>query len=196
MILKLLSQSILYNVKHLFQESEALFELLGVKESDRILQIGCSSAYYTKTLAHIAKDGAVYVIDDCGEALARVIAESGNGHNIVTICCSPDAMLLPRLTFDKVFCLNGLPPLSNVERAVVLWCELLKSRGKFFLRATRHLNPRAVQTFSRDSLYHVGTMKGVDVFVKDWEQPSDDTDQPAEVYSCFLLPDALFEPAR
>ena len=196
MSLKLLSQSILFNVKHLFLESEELFDLLGVKESDRILQIGCSSGYYTRALARIAKDGTVYVIDDCSKALARVIAESDNGHNIVTICCSPDALLLPRLTFDKVFCLNGLPPLSNPERAVVLWCELLKSRGKFFLRATRHLKPRAVQAFSKDSLYHVGTMKGVDVFVKDWEQPPDETDQPAEVYSCFLLPDALFEPAR
>jgi hypothetical protein len=49
--------------------------------------------------------------------------------------------------------------------------------------------------FSKDTLYHVGTMKGVDVFVKDWEQPPDETDQPAEVYSGLLFPDALFEPA-
>ena len=195
MSLKLLSQSILFSVKHLFLESEELFDLLGVKESDRILQIGCSSGYYTRALARIAQDGTVYVIDTCNKALARVIAESDNGHNIVTICCSPDALLLPRLTFDKIFCLNGLPPTSNVERAVVRWCELLKSRGKFFLRATRNLEPRALQMFSKDTLYHVGTMKGVDVFVKDWEQPPDETDQPAEVYSGFLFPDALFEPA-
>ena len=195
MSLKLLSQSILFNVKHLFLESEELFALLGVKESDRILQIGCSSGCYTRALARLAKDGKVYVIDECNKALSRVTAESDNGHNILTICCSPDALLLPRLTFDKVFCLNGMPPLSNVERAVVLWCDLLKSRGKFFLRATSHLKPHAVQAFSKDSLYHMGTMKGLDVFVKDWEQPSDDTDQPAEVYSCLLLPDALIEPA-
>ena len=195
MSLKLLSQSILFNARCLFLESENLFELLGVKETDRILQIGCSSGCYTRALARLAKDGKVYVIDECNKALSRVTAESDNGHNIVTICCSPDALLLPRLTFDKIFCLNGLPPTSNVERAVVRWCELLKSRGKFFLRATRNLEPRALQMFSKDTLYHVGTMKGVDVFVKDWEQPPDETDQPAEVYSGFLLPDALFEPA-
>ena len=196
MLLKHFSQSILFNVRHIFLESEELFEMLGVRETDRILQIGCSSGDCTRALARIAKDGTVYVIDDCDKALARVIANSGNGHNIVTICCSPDSLLLPRLTFDKVVCLNGLPPLSDVKRAVVLWCDLLKSRGKFFLSATRHLEPRAVQTFSEDSLYHVGRMKGVDVFVKDWEQPPDDTGQFAEVYSGVLIPDALFEPAR
>jgi protein-L-isoaspartate O-methyltransferase len=195
MSLKLISQSILFNIKHLFLESEELFELLGVRDTDRILQIGCSSGCYTRALAHLARDGTVYVIDECSRALTRVTAESDNGHNVVTICCRPDALLLPRLSFDKIFCLNGLPSISNVERAVVLWCDLLKSRGKFFL-ANGHLKPHAVQNISGDSLYHVGTMKGVDVFVKDWQQPPDEIDQPAEVYSGFLLPDALFEPAR
>jgi ubiquinone/menaquinone biosynthesis C-methylase UbiE len=196
MLFKHVASKICCAAGQIFENPEAFLTMLGVKETDRILQIGCSSGYYTRALARIAQDGTVYVIDPCSKALARVTAESDNGHNIVTICCSPDALLLPRLTFDKVFCLNGLPPLSNPERAVNLWCELLKSRGKFFLRANSHLKPRAVQAFSKDSLYHVGTMKGVDVFVKDWEQPPDETDQPAEVYSCFLLPDALFEPAR
>jgi ubiquinone/menaquinone biosynthesis C-methylase UbiE len=196
MLLKHIASKIYSSAGQIFENPEELLTMLGVRETDRILQIGCCSGYYTTALARIAQDGKVYVIDDCSKALARVTANCGNGHNIVTICCSPDALLLPRLTFDKVVCLNDLPPISDVKRAVTLWCELLKSRGKFFLRATSHLKPNAVQTFSEDSLYHVGRMKGVDVFVKDWEQPPDDTDQPAEVYSCFLLPDALFEPAR
>ena len=71
MSLKLLSQTILFNARCLFLESENLFELLGVKETDRILQIGCSSGYYTRALARIAQDGTVYVIDPCSKALAR-----------------------------------------------------------------------------------------------------------------------------
>jgi len=195
MLFKHIASKIYCSAGQIFENPEEFLTRLGVREADRILLIGCSSVYYVRALAHIAQDGTLYVVDSCSKDLARVTAESDNGHNILTICCSPDALLLPRLTFDKVFCLNGMPPLSNVERAVVLWCDLLKSRGKFFLRATSHLKPHAVQAFSKDSLYHMGTMKGLDVFVKDWEQPSDDTDQPAEVYSCLLLPDALIEPA-
>ena len=192
MSLNMLSINMLNNFTVRFHNPEHLLSVLGVEEDDWVLEIGCCTGYYTIPLAQLARDGRIYAVDTCDKALSCLNKKCSNGHNIETICCSPDALTLPRLSLDKIFCLNSLPQLDDLERAIVLWCGFLKSRGKFFLRANRHLTPHDVEAISNDSLCPSGRIRGVNVFIKDGEYHTDDTDQPIELYSSLLLPDMLY----
>jgi ubiquinone/menaquinone biosynthesis C-methylase UbiE len=191
MSLNFLSIKMLNNFNLRFHNPAHLLSVMGVKEDDWVLEIGCCTGYYTIPLAQLARGGRIYAVDTCDKALSSLNKNCSNGHNIKTICCSPDALQLPRLSLDKIFCLNGLPQLSDLERGIALWCGFLKSRGKFFLRANRFLTPHDVEAISKDSLYPSGRIKGVNVFIKDGEDDTDDTEQPIELY-CSLLPDMLF----
>ena len=139
--------------------------MLGGKETDYILQIGCSSGYYTIPLARIAKEGKIYAIGSCAETLARVKTRCRNNCHIEAICCSPDAFVLPRSSIDKVFCFNVLHKLSNIKQAVSLWVEFLKDGGKFFCTSHK-IAPQTIQQLSNGKLHPLGTLKGMTVFVK------------------------------
>jgi ubiquinone/menaquinone biosynthesis C-methylase UbiE len=165
MSLRLFSQSILYHAKHLFHDPEEFLTMLGVKASDHILQIGCSSGYYTKPLARIAKKGKVYAIGSCAKTLARVKTRCRNDCHIETICCSPDAFVLPRSSLDKVFCFNGLHKLSNIKQSLSLWTEFLKDGGKLFC-PNHKISPQAIRELTNGKLNSLGTLQGMGVFIK------------------------------
>ena len=106
--MKLLIVRLVYWLKGLFDSPVELFQALGVRSSDRILEIGCAIGYQTLPFARIASNGRVYAVDIWEEGLAFLRRTTRSIENIEIICQSGEAVDLPPSSLDKVVCFNTL----------------------------------------------------------------------------------------
>jgi len=163
MSLKLLLVRALYRLRSLREDPVKLFQELGVRSTDQILEIGCAIGYHTLALAELAREGKVYAVDIWEEGLRFLQSRLKPGQNVRLICRSAEELELPRGSLDKIFCFDTLHELPHPKKAVQRWADLLKEDGKFYFKDPK-ITPEQVERFSDGRLSKVDLKRGITVF--------------------------------
>lgn len=164
MSLKLMVMRTLYGLKGYFENPLELFKALGVKNNDRILEIGCAIGYHTNPLARIASKGKVYAVDIWEEGLSYI--KRMNLSNVEIICASGESVDMPPSSLDKIVCFDTLHEVPDPARTIEIWTQFLKKGGNLLYRDPE-ISHESIHVFSKDNLHYVDTLEGVSVFVRE-----------------------------
>jgi len=163
MSLKLLLVRVFYRLRSLREDPVELFRELGVKSTDRILEIGCAIGYHTLALAELVREGKIYAVDIWEEGLRFLQNRLKPGQKVQLICRSAEEIDLPRSSLDKIFCFDTLHELPYPKKAVQRWAEFLKEDGKFYFKDPE-ISPEQVERFSNGRLSKVDLKRGITIF--------------------------------
>jgi len=162
MSLKLSLVRVIYRVKGLFEDPLELFRECGVKENEKILEVGCAIGYHTLPLAELASSGKVYAVDVWEEGVEYLRRKAGVRNNIEILLTSAEKVNLDESSIDKVVCFDTLHEISDQKGAVGVWVRVLK-RGGIVLYRDPVISAKVVEDISDGNLNYVGSVKGVDV---------------------------------
>jgi ubiquinone/menaquinone biosynthesis C-methylase UbiE len=163
--MKLLLVRFLYWLKGLSEDPVELFKALGVKEGDRILEIGSAIGYHTMPLAAIASIGSVYAVDIWEEGLVHLKGTARLAKNIEVICQCAQAVDLSNSSLDFIVCLDTLHDIPDRERAVKRWVAFLKKGGRLLFRDAV-IPAERIPAYSDGKLLPMGTTKGVHIYTR------------------------------
>jgi protein-L-isoaspartate(D-aspartate) O-methyltransferase len=106
-----------------------MFDLLDIRENDRVVQIGCGTGYYSAILSEIVGSGGAVVAIDCDKALVRKARRNlrayGNvavvyGDGRETLCAPADAIVVH----------------AGFAQVHPAWLDALRSRGRLLVPIT------------------------------------------------------------
>lgn len=83
--------------------------------------------------------------------------------NVELFCLGADDVPLHPDSLDKIVCFDTLHALPNPAKAVDLWVQWLRPRGKVLYRDPE-ISATDVLGYAAGSLRHAGRIRGVDVF--------------------------------
>jgi ubiquinone/menaquinone biosynthesis C-methylase UbiE len=153
----------IYWLKSLGEDPVEIFERLGVKSDDQILEIGCAIGYHTFALARLAPEGKVYAVDIWAEGLQFLQSRIKPGQNIEIIHDNAEDIEFPPASLDKIFCFNTLHELSYPKKALQRWAKFLKGDGKLYFKDPE-ISPEQVEKLSEGKLQKVGTVHKISIF--------------------------------
>ena len=135
-----------------------LFDVLDIKEHDRIVQVGCGSGYYSAILSELVGPGGKVIAIDCEEALARRARQNlGKRKNVEVICgdgCqdigSPSDVIIIHAGFS-----HPLP----------MWLDSLRPNGRLLVPVTNQNRQGTLFKISRvDAGYRAEAVTQIEIF--------------------------------
>jgi arsenite methyltransferase len=115
------------------QKPHEVIAALGLKEGERIADLGAGSGYFTFRFArHVGATGRVYAVDISPEMilhLNRQIRVAGLD-NVRTILSAPDDPLLPDASVDRVFICNTWHHITGHDQYLRLLAKVLRPQGQ------------------------------------------------------------------
>lgn len=135
-----------------------LFDLLDIKRTDRVVQIGCGSGYYTAILSEVVGAKGKVVAIDCEEALIELARRNLRGRRNVEVIHG-DGCLEVGGKADVIVIHAGF------TRPHPLWLDALRAGGRLMLPLTNKNRQGTVFKITRlDSGYRAQGISGVEIF--------------------------------
>lgn len=119
-----------------WMKTAALLEMAGVKEGDKVADIGCHEGYLSIHLAKkVLRNGKVYAVDVRNDRLETLQgnAEKRNLTNITTVLGDYDDPKLPINTLNVVFIMDTYHEMDSHEQILQHVKSALKPGGKLML---------------------------------------------------------------
>jgi protein-L-isoaspartate(D-aspartate) O-methyltransferase len=135
-----------------------LFDLLDIKRTDRVVQIGCGSGYYTAILSEVVGPRGRVVAIDCDEALIERARDNLRGRQNVEVIHG-DGCLEVGGKADVIVIHAGF------TRPHPLWLDALRPGGRLMLPLTNKNRQGTLFKITRlDTGYRAHGVSGVEIF--------------------------------
>ncbi len=119
-----------------YQKPHEVITALGLKDGERIADIGAGSGYFTLRFAHhVGNKGVVYAVDISPDMIVHVnqaIRDAGLD-NVRTILALPDDPLLPDRSVDRIFICDTWHHIANHARYLEVMKKLLRPGGQVII---------------------------------------------------------------
>jgi ubiquinone/menaquinone biosynthesis C-methylase UbiE len=116
-----------------YQKPHEVMMALGIREGERIADIGSGSGYFTLRFAsHVGKAGVVYAVDVDRELIAHLegrVREAGI-ENVRTVLAPPDNPRLPTASLDRIFICDTWHHIGDREKYLASLGAALKPGGQ------------------------------------------------------------------
>ncbi|KYP80064.1 class I SAM-dependent methyltransferase [Ferroacidibacillus organovorans] len=109
-------------------------QLLDVRETDDVADIGCGPGYFSLPLAAKTK-GSVYCVDLSSVMLSYVQkrAAEANCQNVTTVESPAESIALPDHSVDRILCSFVLHEVDDLSQSLKEFIRILKPSGKMLL---------------------------------------------------------------
>jgi ubiquinone/menaquinone biosynthesis C-methylase UbiE len=142
-----------------YQKPHEVLMALGLKEGERIADIGAGSGYFALRFArHVGAKGQVLAVDinpDMVVHLNRRIRDAGLD-NVRTILAPPDDPLLPDSSVDRIFICETWHHIANYPQYLARLQKALKPGGQViiidFLKKATPVGPPAEMRVTREAV--------------------------------------------
>ncbi len=139
------------------EEMRVTLGLLGIKEGDQVLDVGCGPGNYTRRLAQAAGDGLVVGLD-ASETMVAAAAKRGGRENLAYLRGDASALPFDDGSFDAVCCVGVIHMVEEPLVALAEMARVLAPGGRLVVLAScgRPGKPRrkrgGVTIFARNEL--------------------------------------------
>jgi protein-L-isoaspartate(D-aspartate) O-methyltransferase len=135
-----------------------LFDLLDIKETDRVVQIGCGSGYYTAILSEVVGAKGRVVAIDCEGALIELARRNLRGRDNVEVIHGDGCLEVGGKT-DVIVMHAGF------TQPQPLWLDSLRPGGRLMLPLTNENRQGTLFKITRlDTGYRAQGVSGVEIF--------------------------------
>lgn len=130
-------------LRRLLIDREKFLRGMGVKEGDRILEVGCGPGFFTETLSLIVGEKGKVYAQDIEEAMLRKIKKklpSFRYPNVIPLLCNSSSLELPDSSCDVILCANVIEEIykeGELEGTVKEIGRVLKPGGILFIKEHR-----------------------------------------------------------
>ncbi len=138
-------------------ERRIALEMLGVREGDQVIDVGCGTGNYTRELARAAADGLTIGLD-ASEAMVAAAAKRGGGENLAYLRGDACALPFEDESFDRACSAGVIHMIDEPMVALGEMVRVLAPGGRLVVLAScarreRPRRPRGGMTiFGRDEL--------------------------------------------
>ena len=121
----------LYATRDVLRRRELVRAALGVRASDRVLDVGCGPGFYvTELLEQVGRDGLVVGVDASADMLA-VAAKRAEGHgNVELHAASATSLPVADASFDRALVVQVLEYVEDVPAALAEIRRALRPGGR------------------------------------------------------------------
>lgn len=129
----------------------------GIKENDRVLDIGAGRGALTLPLSTLVKTGYV-VAADLSDKMLWCAKKNVHADRALYVCADACAIAFPDQVFDKIICYSTFPHIQKPLRALSEFLRILKPRGKALIfhnccsRKLNHYHAQLPHVVSFDKL--------------------------------------------
>jgi ubiquinone/menaquinone biosynthesis C-methylase UbiE len=130
-------------LRRLLIDREKFLRGMGVKEGDRVLEVGCGPGFFTETLSLIVGEKGKVYAQDIEEAMLRKIKKklpSFRYPNVIPLLCNSSSLELPDSSCDVILCANVIEEIykeGELEGTVKEIGRVLKPGGILFIKEHR-----------------------------------------------------------
>jgi arsenite methyltransferase len=148
-----------------YQKPDEVIAALGIREGERIADIGAGSGYFSLRFAHHVGDrGLVYAVDISPDMIRHINRRIRDMklQNIRTVLADPDDPLLPEASVDRIFICDTWHHIEKQDDYLRLIKKILKPGGQVvmidFQKRELPVGPPVGMKISREAL--LGQMEG------------------------------------